>query len=269
MSAAPQIISNDAVRRFQQDGAVVLREVLTDWVEPLITGVAKNMAEPSQDVKLYRNEDGSGLFFGDYCNWDRIAEYRDFMFNSPAAAIAAQLTGSTTIRIFHEHVLVKEPGTNVATPWHHDLPYYCVDGQQTCSVWMPLDTVPLETCPEFIAGSHRWGQMFRPERFNKTALNEGDGLAPIPDIDNNREQYDIKHWDMQPGDAIAFNFLTLHGAPPNNSTSTRRRAFSSRWIGDDCTFAKRMGVTSPPFRDVTLRHGETLDSKEFPLVYTA
>ena len=31
---------------------------------------------------------------------------------------------------YHEHVFTKDPGTNHATPWHHDQPYYPVDGWQ-------------------------------------------------------------------------------------------------------------------------------------------
>ena len=29
---------------------------------------------------------------------------------------------------YHEHVFTKDPGTNRATPWHHDQSYYPVDG---------------------------------------------------------------------------------------------------------------------------------------------
>ena len=45
---------------------------------------------------------------------------------------------SATARFFHEHVLVKEPRTESRTPWHHDLPYYCIDGTQTVSFRTPL-----------------------------------------------------------------------------------------------------------------------------------
>ncbi len=262
-----EIVGNNQVERFQNDGVLVLRGLFTDWVETVRAGIEANMASPSADVRIYRNEDDSGLFFGDYCNWDRFVEYRNFVYHSPAAEIAARLTDSRTIRLFHEHVLVKEPGTFVRTPWHHDQPYYCVDGTQTCSLWLALDEVPKETCVEFVAGSHRWGTWFRPERFNETSLNEDDGLTPVPDIDNNRETYDLKSWDMHPGDVIAFNFLTLHGAPANRSEAIRRRAFSSRWIGDDCTYAKRNGVTSPPFRDLTLEHGAAMEDPQFPKVF--
>ena len=117
---------------FQQDGAVVLRGVFTDWIERLQAGVEANIAAPSADVRIY--DGATGRHFGDYCNWNRIPEFRDFAFRSPAASIARQLMGSKTVRLFHEHVLVKEPGADVPTPWHHDQPYYCVGGRQNASL---------------------------------------------------------------------------------------------------------------------------------------
>ena len=49
--------------------------------------------------------------------------------------------GARQVRLYHDHLLVKEPGTRQPTPWHQDQPYYNVDGRQTCSVWMPVDPV--------------------------------------------------------------------------------------------------------------------------------
>ena len=88
----------------------------------------------------------------------------------------------------------------------------------------------------------------------------------IPDIDNNRKDYDIASWSLVPGDLIAFNFSTVHGAPGNKSLN-RRRAFSARFTGDDATYAKRKGETSPPFPEVTLKHGEKMDSPTFPQIF--
>jgi ectoine hydroxylase-related dioxygenase (phytanoyl-CoA dioxygenase family) len=249
---------------FQVDGAVVLRGAFRDWIDTLQAGIARNMAEPSADVRIY--DGGAGRFFGDYCNWQRIPEYRKFIEQSPAARIAQLLMGSRSVRLFHEHVLVKEPGADVPTPWHQDQPYYCVDGAQTCSLWIPLDPVDRATSPEFVAGSHGWGRFFRPERFDKSALNEGDTLEPVPDINAHRADYRILGWKLEPGDAIAFTFRTLHGAPVNKRQDRARRAFSLRMVGDDATFARRPGVTSPPFRDVTLPHGAPLEGPEFPLL---
>ncbi len=261
------VVSPETIEDFNRDGACVIRGAFKDWVEILRTGIARNMAEPSADVKIYTGEKGGGRFFGDYCNWDRIPDYRNFIFNSDAASIGKQLMGSHAVRLFHEHVLVKEASADVATPWHQDQPYYCVDGDQTVSLWLPLDSIPRERTLEFVAGSHKWGKYFRPERFNKTPLNENDGLEPVPDINGNRGDYNILGWALEPGDAVAFNYKTLHGAPANTSANNQRRAFSLRLLGDDIRYAKRDGViTSPPFRGVTLKHGETMNAPEFPLL---
>ena len=51
------------------------------------------------------------------------------------------------------------------------------------------------------------------------------------------------------------------------SATRWRRAFSSRWVDEDARFARRAGVTSPPFCDITLAHGATLDDPAFPVVW--
>jgi ectoine hydroxylase-related dioxygenase (phytanoyl-CoA dioxygenase family) len=121
---------------------------------------------------------------------------------------------------------------------------------------------------EFVSGSHQWGKSFRPQRFNGQPLNQSDGLEEIPDINANRDNYNIVGWDLMPGDAVAFDYRTLHGAPANHSTSTQRRAFSLRLVGDDVRFVRKQNiVTSPPFNHVTLQHGDPLVGDEFPLLY--
>jgi ectoine hydroxylase-related dioxygenase (phytanoyl-CoA dioxygenase family) len=261
------MLDQQTINAFKNDGAVPLRGVFKDWVDTLSKGIARNMAEPGADVKIYTGANGGGRFFGDYCNWNRIAEYRDFIFNSNAKELGRDLMGATNVRLFHEHVLVKEPAADVATPWHQDQPYYCVDGKQTVSLWIPLDPVPRERTLEFVGGSHLWGKYYRPERFNKTPLNENDGLEPVPDINGDRAKFNVLGWALEPGDAVAFSYMTLHGAPANDSPSIGRRAFSLRLIGDDVRFARRDGVvTSPPFRGVALKHGDEMNAPEFPLL---
>lgn len=257
----------ETVEQFHRDGAAVLRGVFSDWVEPLRAGIQANMDDPDPNARIYTGENGGGRFFVDYCNWDRIPEYKDFIFNSDAAAIGAELMDSRAVQLFHEHVLVKEAATGVPTPWHQDMPYYCVDGPKTLSLWVPLDDVPRQTTLEFIAGSHKWGKFYRPQRFDGSALNENDGLEEIPDVNGNRNDYRIIGWDVKPGDAIAFDYRTIHGAPANTSKTSERRAFSLRLVGDEIRFARREGiVTSPPFKQVTLKDGDALVGEEFPML---
>jgi ectoine hydroxylase-related dioxygenase (phytanoyl-CoA dioxygenase family) len=265
------VLQDSQVDEFQHDGVVLLKGVFSDWIELLREGVDVNMNAPGPWGREYLDKDQAGRFFGDYCNWNRIEQYRRFMFYYPAGAIAADLMQSDSVRIFHEHVLVKEPGTDKITPWHHDQPYYCVDGRQVCSMWIPLDPVGIETCPEFVAGSHDWGRWFLPRKFSGVDYDHADAtLESVPDIDNNRGDYDIRSWSLEPGDAIAFHFLTIHGAPSNLSAIHRRRGFAARWLGDDTVYASRSGETSPPFPGLEqrLNPGDALTAEEFPLVFT-
>ena len=265
-------IGDATAEAFRRDGVAHLEGAFTEWVDVLRAGIERNMRSPGPYTKEYEPEGSKGYFFGDYCNWARIPEYRDFVLHSPAAEMAARLMDSSTARFFHEHVLVKEPQTESRTPWHHDLPYYCIDGTQTVSFWTPLDPVPRSVCLELVSGSHRWGKSFLPKKFVGIDYErEGEALDAMPDIDARRDEYDIASFDMAPGDAIAFHFLTVHGAPGNASTSARRRAFAHRWVGDDIRFRVRGGEVSPPFPEAhrRLRDGDPLDDPEFPLVWPA
>ena len=145
-----------AVEEYQRDGAVVLRGFFEPrWLELLADGIERNFADPGEGAMRYTPEGGPGGFYDDYCNWQRIEEYRRFALESPAAELAAILMGSAEVRFYHEHVIVKEPGTLEPTPWHHDLPYYGLEGTQLCSLWLPLDPVPRGACPWCAPGYSR------------------------------------------------------------------------------------------------------------------
>jgi ectoine hydroxylase-related dioxygenase (phytanoyl-CoA dioxygenase family) len=178
---------------------------------------------------------------------------------------------SRQARFFHEHVLVKEPGTREITPWHHDQPYYCVDGDQSVSLWIPLDAVPAAAGVEFIRGSHRWGRWFVPRKFvdHSPYAPCDDRFELIPDLDAERDQLDILRFDLEPGDAIAFHFRTVHDAPGTAALAGRRRAFSARFFGDDATFALRPWLHSPPFEPRDLVEGGPLDDPRFPVLASA
>ena len=265
------MITGSQIQEFSQNGAVLLKNAFASkWLSLLAEGIEKNRKDPGPFACQYTPADKEGDFYDDYCNWNRFDEYRDFLFNSPAAEIAGRITKSAQVRIFHEHILVKEPKTSERTPWHHDQPYYCVDGEQVCSIWLPLDPVPRKAGLEFIAGSHAWGKMFMPKKFltNEEYTYEPGSFDSLPDIEANRDQYEILSWDLELGDCIVFHFKTLHGGPGNLSQRARRRAFSSRWIGDDAVFADRSGETSPPFPELSsFKQGDLFDHPLFPVCW--
>lgn len=262
------LLPASVVSEFQTQGAVLLKGVFAEYVEGARAAIEANIANPSWRERTYRPDDGGQAFFQDYVVWDQFDGYRDLVRHSPMAPIAAQLMQSTTARMFHDHILVKEPGNSVVTPWHQDQPYYLCEGRQSVSFWVPLDTIPRDRTIEYVAGSHLWGTDFKPQRFDGTDLFEDDPSVAVPDVNAQRNELDILGWAMAPGDAVAFNFRTLHGAPANSSPH-RRRVISLRWVGDDARFAKRLGPTSPAFPDLVYENGAPFDAPEFPVIYRA
>ena len=76
-------IDDAIVERFRRDGVAHLDGAFTEWIEVLRAGVEHNMRSPGPYTKEYEPEGSKGYFFGDYCNWARIPEYRDFVLHSP------------------------------------------------------------------------------------------------------------------------------------------------------------------------------------------
>ncbi len=267
------VVTGTEIDSFHRDGAAVLRQLLPgEWIEALRAGVEYNRTHPSEWSHWYTNPDESVGFWSDYVTWRNVPEYRRAVFESGLGDVAARLMGSRTARFFHEHVLVKEPGATERTPWHHDQPYYCVDGDQNVSMWIALDPVPADAAMRFVAGSHRWNRWFIPRKFidHTPYSNESDRYEYLPDIDaliaNDPERHRVRSFDVEPGDVIVFHYRTIHDAPGNPSPVRRRRVVSLRWVGDDAIWAERPWQVSPPFEPEGLRAGDPLDGERFPLV---
>ena len=263
------VVDADTITRYRVDGAVVVRRLFDDDEIDLVrSGVERNLAEPSARQLVASDADDPGLFVEDFCNWQRIPEYERFLRTSQAADVAGALMGSSKVRLYHDHMLVKEPGTRQQTPWHQDQPYYNIDGDQNCSMWMPVDSVPVESSLEFLAGSHL-GPWLMPRTFREAQAKwfpEGT-LGELPDIEAERSAYEIKVWALEPGDAVFFHMLTLHHAG-GALGPRRRRAFSLRFLGDDITHAPRNWRTSPEFPELAdeLPAGSAMEHEMFPVL---
>lgn len=256
------LITQADIDTFQRDGVVIVRGLFRDQVDLLRAGVDRNMADPGPYAAENLKEGETGRFFDDYCNWTRIPEFQTAIKASPAAEVAADLMQSQSVQLFHDHVLVKEPGTSKPTPWHQDGPYYFVEGRQTVSFWSPLDPVRSASL-RCVAGSHLWDKPVLPTRWlaETSFYPNEDDYRPVPDPDV--EGMEIREWTMEPGDAVAFHFMTLHGAR-GNAGGVRRRAFSLRLVGDDARYVSRPGPTSPPFPGHDMQPGQRLREDWFP-----
>ena len=201
-------------RSFERDGAVCVRGAVDpDHVALAREAIDANLADLSPRAKRASAAD-DGAFVEDFCNWQRLPAMRRFIEESGVAAIAAGLMRSRTVRLYHDHVLVKEPGTRQRTPWHQDQPYYNIDGRQNASMWFPVDPVPRgvdvavrrRLPPRRVVHAadvpRPRGQVV-PRRLAPRAARTSTG-GP--------DDFRILGWELEPGDAVFFHMLTLHAA---------------------------------------------------------
>lgn len=254
---------------YWRDGAVCVRGAFDpELVELARAAIDANLADLSPGAKR-ASATADGAFVEDFCSWRRIAELERFVRNSGAAAIAGELMGADQVRLYHDHVLVKEPGTRQRTPWHQDIPYYNVDGRLNISMWIPVDPVARDATLEFVAGSHL-GPWYMPRSFldDQAKWFPEGSLEELPDLAADPERFPVLGWELEPGDAVCFHMATLHAAGGNPGPG-RRRVLSLRFLGDDMVHAPRAWTTSPAFPGLVdeLAAGAPMDHELFPVLW--
>ncbi|MGA0608361.1 phytanoyl-CoA dioxygenase family protein [Phenylobacterium sp. VNQ135] len=260
------MVTDAEVATFECDGVVCLRGLVEpEWIERLRDAVEQVMASPGSEARDI-TEDG-GRFFTDIYMHRTNPTIRAFLTQSGIGAAAGRLLSSHRARLYNDHLLVKEPGTDAPTPWHQDLPYFRCDGRQLASFWIGLDPVTRDSgAMSFVRGSHRWGKMFQPVSFaSGDALDADEFDGPLPQIEG-REDLDFVCYEMEPGDATFHHVLTLHGAQGNATLDRRRRGLSVRLAGDDAVWLRRR--FSPSGIEAGLPDGAPLTGDLFPLLWS-
>ena len=255
---------------FEKDGVALIPGIFKEWVNELKKGLKRHMDNPS-DYAFPCDSIGpnsGGRFFDSYCNWHLIPEYTCVITDSVAAAMACAFMNSDHAQLFHEHVFCKDPGTRKATPWHHDLPYYCVDGRKNATIYISLDSAKKDTAVRFIAGSHKSNDLYFPRRFadGSDYVQSDPNMTSVPKSAIKPDNESIRTFNLEPGDALIFDFRTLHGTT-DAPIIKKRRAFSTRWLGDDMVYCERSGETSPPLKDLGVSPGMAMPETLFPILW--
>lgn len=242
-------------------------DILRSEVEAVISGDNECVTLKEHSKRNNRAET-QGRFVHGFNMWERRPRLGNFARTSYLPELVGDLTDSDKINLFFDQCFVKEPGTVDPTPWHADQPYWPILGRQVVTVWIALDRVTRDSgAVEFVAGSHDWGKWFQPRSFSgSNELSKNDKFEEMPDIEGNRDNYDIVTWNLDPGDVLVFQGLTLHGAPGNLSSNRRRRGYALRYTGSDVIYDPRPGCTPTLLHD-SLVPGKPIDSDFYPVVW--
>ena len=307
MNGRARTLAPDEIETYRRDGVVCLRGALgDDWVavvkdavddaerryrestpkrspghgrpEPTLEhshlhalGQLGEMLE-EQGVDVLRDRDGdSGNADGQFILVNNaVLDYpaiQQLALESPLAELAAQLFGSDKVNFLFDQIFIKQPGASTRTAFHQDWGYFHVDGEQIASFWTAAEPVTKDNGGMgYVRGSHLWN-MHAPNVFVGQAASGDHGLPMLPDIEGHEDDYDIVYYDVQPGDVIVHNYRLVHGARGNTSLDRPRRAVSLRFAGDDATSLHRPSAPAEFPTDPTLRDGDPLDSRTYPVVW--
>jgi ectoine hydroxylase-related dioxygenase (phytanoyl-CoA dioxygenase family) len=272
-------LTADEISDFRRNGVACLRGAVDRaWLPRLTQAADQNLANPGRWAFDLKSKESKGRFYNDRMLFRSIPFFREYVFESGVAGLAAQAMAASEIRIFFDQLFVKEPETPEAFLWHQDLPYWPFKAGKICSIWLAITDCSRETSGlEFVRGSHHWSKWYKPVFTKETEGAEGvswlkDGSGEeCPDFSATPEQYDIVSWDMKAGDALIFDALTCHASGGNRSKTQRRVALSTRWLGEDAIWDPRKGTDDAIFKvcDVSqLKPGSPAkDDEVFPVVW--
>ena len=98
-----KLLTKKEINNFQDDGAAVLRKKFDiRWIKELKKGIAKDIKSPSPRFKSHTTQKNIPAYLEDYWTWDRIPEFKDFVFNSPISQIASELMSAKKVKLIQQ-----------------------------------------------------------------------------------------------------------------------------------------------------------------------
>ena len=265
------LLNPEIISKFNSDGVVLLKNFINDsWQKLIKEAIEEDIKNPSPHYHAYKTEGEKGFFHGSMRLWEHNNDFYNYCLKSPLPSFASQMLKTKKVNFFYDQLFVKEPETTNRIRWHNDQPYWPIRGWQVMSFWIALDPISKENgAMEFIKGSHLWKKWYQPEHFApgiSTPYELNPEFEKIPDIELNRDKYDIISFDMDCGDLLAFHALVVHGSGGNQSKKLRRRGYAVRYTGEEVVYSKHKG-SHLDLRNPELDDGDVLDSLQYPVVW--
>jgi len=218
-------LSPDELAHFHEKGWVIKRQLFgqaaNERLAKEIDGLHEAMAQHAPDYVGVSWEEhlpaGTPPRIRQLMNSERVAPTIDAVTRSEEVlSVMRQLIGPD-IYLYHSKLMMKAARDGSFTPWHQDFQYWQFESklpsQVNCMLF--VDGADVDNgCLRMVDGSHKAG-LLPLKKFASNSFSiglEGD-LSTYPDA---------SLLIMEPGDAVFFGCLVIHGSGPNGSNRDRR-----------------------------------------------
>jgi ectoine hydroxylase-related dioxygenase (phytanoyl-CoA dioxygenase family) len=151
----PYPLTQAQIDFYKKNAYIKLKEVLdADSLAYFNKVISAKVDELNEQTTPLNQRDTYGKAFLQLFNlWREDAQIKTLIFSKRLAQLATDLMEVDGVRMYHDQALFKEAGGGI-TPWHADQYYWPLSSSKTITVWIPLQTTPLEMGPlEFSSGS--------------------------------------------------------------------------------------------------------------------
>lgn len=146
----------------------------------------------------------------------RLDWMRDLVEDRRILDVVQALIGPD-ILVFNSTFFIKEPRTPAVTAWHQDATFFGLEPHEHVTAWLAFSDATAESgCMQFVAGSHRLGQLPHASRIAPGSINHGAQTIAVP--------FETEHTPLAPvrrGQFSLHHTLVIHRSAPNDSDDRR------------------------------------------------
>ncbi|AOX04182.1 hypothetical protein BJP34_07855 [Moorena producens PAL-8-15-08-1] len=208
--AEPYPISEDQIKKFQTESYLRIKNILSPGALYLLR------QELKQVFVQHDKCDPNRQFSSREMMWLESDIAKEFVLSQRLGQLAAQLLQVSSVRIYHDDFLCKEPGGG-RTPWHYDGHHYPIASNNVGTMWIPLQPTPKEMGPLELAKGMDTYKLVKEIPFDKFSQGHDRAIAEM--LQARGIIIDSEPFEL--GEITFQHSLNVHGGGANRTTEQR------------------------------------------------
>ncbi len=209
-------LDRSSLDEFHENGFLIVNELLSNEESRLLADTCRHDAVLQDHARDIIDASGKAT---NLTLWNHPGDdlYGIIARSERAAGTMEQLLGDEVYH-YHSKLSAKQAHGGGAWEWHQDYGYWYNNGclfPDMGSLFIAIDAcTPQNGCLQVLRGSHKMG------RINHGSVGKQTG-ADLERVAAAKQQFELVHCEMVPGDGLFFHCNLLHASPANMSDQPR------------------------------------------------